>query len=237
MRYSVRELQDEKTWPREEVWFIPFVGQHYDQGVDGLHVLILGESHYAADTSNLAIQEGGERGLTQSEFRDCELNDKPGSRAWGSFFRRLDNIVTQQLAPDEATAAEKWKHVVYANFVQKPVGSAARIRPDPRGWDSGRRAFPVLLQRLSPDIVLVLGRDNFNHTPDEPGERIDEIKVNSSTVGRSLWRMTYDGGSTLMSWVYHPSWPNDKPETYIDVFKELLERARRKLPPPDRSWY
>lgn len=224
MLYSVQELRKIETWP-ESVWFAPFVGERYDQGVDGPRVLILGESHYEKDVSKLAGQDGGERGLTWREFCDCELKDQPGSRAWGTFFRRLDNIVTQQLTPDEATAAKKWKHVAFANFIQTPL-ARARQRPKSELWKSGKTAFPILLEMLRPQVILVLGAATFNHTPDSPGCRIGEIEVGSSQLKRSLWKMTYDGGSAFMSWVYHPSWPRDKKETYIKVFGQLLNRAQ-----------
>ena len=221
MNDVVSSLADESQWP-DEVGFLPFIGAHYPSGFDGLRALLLGESHYIADEAEIE-KAGGVRGYTRHIFKDCESSME---RTWTPFFRRLDSVVSRELAPSNGTAAEAWSRVAFANFVQKPVGASWTVRPDARGWNSGRLAFPVLLDRLLPDIVLVLGREAFNHTPDESGRCVGRIEVSSSPVPRSLWEMEHKGGKALMSWVYHPARCRDSDQSRIDVFNELLIRAR-----------
>lgn len=223
MEISARELQDPGIWP-EEVRFLPYVGDSYGIGIDGMKVLLLGESHYIADEDSIN-KAGGIRFYTRYIFDDCAHD---GSRAWGAFFRRLDALVARKAGPSDEEAAEGWRHVAYANFVQESVGSAARVRPSADGWGSGRRAFPHLLSILSPDVILVMGRQAFNQTPDSPGRRVGRIEVPSSTVPRNVWEMGYEGGSALMTWVYHPSWPRDVAQGYVDVFDQLLRMAKER---------
>lgn len=223
MELSGKYLQDPGNWV-DEVGFLPYVGSAYAEGIDGVRVLLLGESHYIADEASIA-KAGGLRFYTRYIFGDCP---RVGTRAWGTFFRTLDSIVARKVNPVNEDAAISWSRVAFANFVQKPVGDGARIRPDAEGWESGRRAFPHLLGTLAPHVVLVVGRQAFNQTPDAPGRRIGEITVPSSGIPRSLWEMDYAGGTALMTWVYHPSWPRESRQGYVDVFNALLAKAKHR---------
>lgn len=219
MQYTVDALRNPHSWESDVIGFVPFVGQHYDRGIDGARVLLLGESHYATP-------EEATRDLTLREYKDCEQERAPEVRqAWPIFFRRLDQIVTRDEAPTADVAAEAWSHVAFGNFVQKVVGTSPQARPDAEGWETGRRAFPALLAKLRPNVVLVLGSMAFEQTPGADGERIGELHVASSKVARSLWRIRHEGGHALMSWVYHPSWNRDSQQTRIAIFSELIRRA------------
>ncbi len=222
-KLNSKYLQDPESWAKE-VGFLPYVGSAYAKGIDGVRVLLLGESHYIADEASIA-EAGGLRLYTRYIFGDCAGN---GMRTRGAFFRRLDSIVARKAAPRDEEAANGWSRVAFANFVQKPVGDGARIRPGADGWESGRRAFPHLLGTLAPHVVLVVGRQAFNQTPDAPGHRIGEITVPSSSIPRSLWKMDYAGGTALMTWVYHPSWPRESRQGYVDVFNALLAKAKHR---------
>ncbi len=223
VKLNSKYLQASGSWAKE-VGFLPYVGSDYAEGIDGVRVLLLGESHYIADEASIA-KAGGLRFYTRYIFEDCA---RDGARTWGTFFRRLDSIVARKVDPSDDEAASGWNRIAFANFVQKPVGNGARIRPDSGGWESGRRAFPHLLGTLAPHVILVVGRQAFNQTPDAPGRRIGEITVPSSGIPRSLWEMDYAGGTALMTWVYHPSWPRESRQGYVDVFNALLAKAKHR---------
>lgn len=227
MRYSVSELRGVEIWPEEVIGFLPFVGLDYHQGIDGVRVLLLAESHYVKNPSELLKIRHGVRGYTRAEFEECQTKDWEGSRSWNTFFRRLDSIVARSEKHSEADAAAMWRRVAYSNFVQRPVGSTAQCRPDHEGWASGTAAFPVLLDRLSPDAILVIGRQTFNQTPDS-GKCIGNLSTRSVSVPRTLWEMESDGRKALMTWIYHPCarYPRDSIKTSIDVFDSLIRRAR-----------
>lgn len=223
MHHTASELRDLTSWP-EAISFVPFVGEAYDQGLDGAHVLLLGESHYIRGEGDSSADAG--RAYTQSIFLGVDTEESFEERmSWGKFFTRLDQIVARSRSPSGSSAANAWKHMAFANFVQGTVGSSRASRPTTKLWDSGKAAFPVLLEMLKPNVILVLGKMTFDRCPNLDGERIGKLSSPSSSKPRDLWRMRYTGGAALMSWVYHPSWNMDSQETRIDIFQKLLRKA------------
>lgn len=224
MKRTGAELRGEAIYP-PKIRFLPYVGKRYENGIDGQRVLLLGESHYIRDKKEIS-KAGGLRRYTRYIFEDCERESL--NRAWGTFFRRLDSIVTRTPDPSGIEAANAWSYVAFANLVQAVVGERSGDRPGDDGWKSGREAFPLLLEALEPDVVLVIGRQAFNNTPSEPGRMVGEISTLTSSVKRALWEMDYPTGRAMMTWVYHPARPNDSKATYIEVFRQLLKAAQHE---------
>lgn len=223
---AIGELRDSiEIWP-SEIGFVPFIGSNYEQGFDGVRVLLLGESHYWKDSDGPQPTSGALRGLTREVFNDCEIDGGQG-RAWGTFFRRLDSIAANREVPTDAEAALGWRHLAFANFVQSLVDGGPRNRPRGGQWKDAKRTFPTLLGLLRPDAVFVLGSQLWSNTPSD-GEETGSI--DAPRYARTVWTMPYEGGECLMTWAYHPSWSNDTAGTYVTVFQELLGRAKsRKL--------
>lgn len=209
-------------WPAE-IGFVPFVGRNYEAGIEGCRVLILGESHYAPKAETKVV----DRGLTRVTFNECE--DETSNRAWRTFFRRCDQLLTRNTMPMNAEAADAWSHASFANYIPELVGTAARQRPTAEHWEQAKRAFPMLLSILKPDAILVLGSQLWDNLPDA-GTQVHTIPA--PRCDRNVWRIEYEGGNAMMTWVYHPSWPNEKPEGYVDVFKALLRYTRDGIRKP-----
>lgn len=207
-------------WP-EAIGFVPFVGPAYESGIAARRVLLLGESHYLPDDND--CDPAHPRAFTRCIFEACAT--EVDNRAWPRFFRRCDAIVARHPSPAASDAAEAWRHIAFANLVQSFVGNAARQRPTRAQWAQCPQAFDQLMACLRPDVVLALGRGTWNNTPDR-GERVAGIP--SVRGERDVWRMPYDGGEALMTWVYHPSTPRESATTSIAVFEALLALPRAR---------
>ena len=218
MKIDMDALRESKEWP-DEVGFIPFVGRNYQAGIGGKRVFLLGESHYVKDVEVLR-DPFALRLVTVNEFEDCEVATE---RSWGRFYRRLDSILAGCVQPSGQEAADAWSHVAYANFVQHSVGTSASCRPDDDMWRTGEDAFRAYVDRLMPDVILVIGRMTYDHTPSKGARRLEGGLIKAPNADREIWEVDHPGGSALMSWVYHPSRPNDSVETSIMVFQQLLQ--------------
>lgn len=216
-------IRDDGAWPAE-IGFLPVIGSQYEAGVEGLRVLLLGESHYA-DARHMNKPAERLRNYTRAVFRGV---DRPIANrgSWGPFFRGCDVLVSRNVRPTPKQAAEGWRRVAFANLVQSFVGDQARMRPEVDHWGRAKQAFQIYLDLLKPDVVLCLGSELFQSTPDT-GEKL-EHPIQAPRSHRNVWAMRREGGVSYMSWVYHPSWPNDSADTYVKVFNALLERARTK---------
>lgn len=221
MPIALDKLRSMKSWPKD-IGFVPFVGEHYDKGIGGAKVLLLGESHYISEKDK--CKDAGSS-YTRCIFGECETEtDTDKRKEWGRFFRRLDEIVCLSESPTGKGAADAWRHIAFANFIQNSVGSSASSRKG-KDWESGKCAFPILLGMLQPDVILVLGKMTFDRTPDLNGEKLGELQIKALEPHRSLWKMPHESGSALMSWVYHPSWNKDSQKNRIAVFEKLLRLA------------
>lgn len=206
-----------ESWSDHGVRFVPFVGGEYEEGlIDGLRVLLLGESHYGK-------HEKATRDLTISEFEDL-AHDMP--KIWHGFWGKLQRIAARDPKPSQEKAGVAWRHIAFANFVQQLAGERPRQRPDRAAWKTGNDALPVMLDRLQPNAVLILGKGTWDHVKvgDYDGSSIQARESRKSE--REIWRLPHAGGHALSTWVYHPSANRDTIQTSIDVFSELLERAR-----------
>lgn len=206
-----------EEWP-PEIGFVPWVGNRYGKFDGDLRVVLLGESHYKSN-------EIPKREYTRWVYGSVT---NPGPREdTGRIYRACDRIVSRMKAPSDEESASGWETVAFANHVQDFVGSAPGDRPTPNQWRDAKRVFPILMKCLKPDVVLVLGKGNFDGTPNS-GNEIGHIDAPHKK--RSLWEMNNDESNFLMSWIYHPSsrGRKDNAETMIKVFTEILDRKKRE---------
>lgn len=202
-------------WP-ETVRFMPYWGDLYWEGVNGKRVLLLGESHYR--TEGLSESLDVTRPFTQKTFRG--MAEPVREKKDGPFFKALDLVLTGREDFQLQDAADAWKHVAFINLSQVFAGSQANHRPRNEALRHGGNVLVEdILPVLRPDVVLVLGRTawrHFSHGKVEPGlEPFIAQQVNRGERGRryiasrEVWTLDYEGGSALMTWVYHPSWNVD----------------------------
>lgn len=138
--------------------FEPWIGSEYQaEGIDGLRVLILGESHYGAPPERPSFTS--------------EIIAKWGQRKRSKFF-----TVTQRLVSLDASRGyvpmhsrrEFWEKVAFYNYVQKFVGTKARQRPTAEHWENAKQPLLLTIQELKPDVLVVLGKETEAHLPTLP---------------------------------------------------------------------
>jgi len=134
--------------------FEPWIGAKYESGNRfGLRVLVLGESHYGDEPESHS-------GYTTAIVR------KLGQKERHPFFTKVAKVLLETDKDiDNETRAEVWEHVAFYNYIQCLAGSSARIRPTPEMWDEAKVPFLSILDRLLPDVILVLGKSLSDHAP------------------------------------------------------------------------
>lgn len=214
-----------EDWP-QELAFVPYVGQRYLEGWNGHRVLLLGESHYRKE--GLTDRPEDTRPFTKNEFAPMA---NPGrTERWGGFWDALDRVLVgeQDYTPSQAAAA--WERVAFVNQCQVLAGTKSFHRPSARAMGEGcdllqRHVLPL----LQPTIVLVLGRFTWRtlrhgkHAPEFKSFVAEGVRGNRYQKERSIWRIGYEGGTALMTWVYHPSWHIDTWEDRAGALRYLLK--------------
>ena len=141
----------------------PYKGKDYGKLKPfGLSILVLGESSYnKVDPDGPLPPDWSEQiiGWVYKNQRDITI-----TRAACVPYGGLQSFGKRQ---------EFWRTAAFTNYVQDSAGSGPRQRPTPLKWDRGRRAFQEALEDLTPEFVLVLGKELWDHAfrqDERPGQ-------------------------------------------------------------------
>jgi hypothetical protein len=129
------------------VQFPPWVGKYYDG------ILVLGESHYQV--------KDGEQDPTGNIIRR-QFESGPLER----FFT---HIAKSFIGPDRYLSPkdkeEFYNRIAFYNYVQHNAGTASRVRPKPWMWVYAQFAFPAVVERLQPKVIVAFGRALYHNLP------------------------------------------------------------------------
>jgi hypothetical protein len=92
-------------------------------------------------------------------------------------------------------------------------------------WNSGKEAFPELLEQLRPDVLLALGSELWNELPE------GWIKDERLTSQNDNWGCIYNYkmGKMVAGFIYHPASLGFRAETWYSHIERLLTAAKAIL--------
>lgn len=142
--------------------FDPWVGSKcWTEGLSGVRVLILGESHY---------DDPG----TENHSFTIEV-----VRKWAQEKRHRFFTVTQKLVL--GLGSNDWVSNEQRNFVQSFPGAKPRQRPTQEMWSAATIPFLDTVQELKPQVLIVLGYELQRYLPVTPtGIRVCGVQHPSS---------------------------------------------------------
>lgn len=213
-----------------EINFKPWVGNHYlTKGYQGQRILVLGESHYCIKE----LVEGGRcYPICKKEIMNSECHHQtqdvvheavydycgqPYLRCFVSFERAMAG---QVLTQEERVAF--WESVMFYNYIQYAL-SAPRISPNPEYWGKSVKPFVELLEKYSPDKIIVWGVRLYNGLP-ELGGRGFKLELDDGDTA-DYWVYTINGKRIPALKIHHPSAPTGKNWDYWHkVISKFLEQ-------------
>src|SRR5579871_1141391 len=140
--------------------FDPWIGGRYaGEGIRGVRLLILGESHYSEPKDNRS-------GFTEDVVREFVQGRRH------RFFTVAQRLVSGGRGwPSDTDRKEFWDRVAFYNYIQTCL-QATRCRPTPVMWLAAREPFLQTLGGLvpRPQLLLVLGRELRRNLPELPAE-------------------------------------------------------------------
>ena len=146
--------------------FDPWVGSLYSEGgLNGLKVLILGESHYG----------------TPPESRDftSKIIKRWGQKEPSKFYTKTQRVVSldrKRGSIPVTRRTEFWEKVAFYNYVQHFVGTKSRVRPTSTMWDKAKAPFLETVLELAPHVIVALGKELNRNLPQIP-ENISVAKI------------------------------------------------------------
>lgn len=147
--------------------FHPWVGKQYHKGFNGKRLLVLGESHYMEDPSEMTTA------MTINVIEDLinPLSEHEGYKNTYTKFERA-------LAGRELSATEKvsvWHSVAFYNYVQSPI-SGPRMSPTSSDFESSELAFFEVLETLQPEYIIAWGARLYENLPPK-GRRLHVLRT------------------------------------------------------------
>jgi hypothetical protein len=138
--------------------FDPWIGDRYrSEGIDGVRLLVLGESHYGPKSCEVP-------------HYTCELVRLWGQQRRHRFYSSIQRLVVG--GQGWLSSAERrafWDRVAFYNFVQSLVGERPRERPTPEMWEAAHQPFEATIEELKPQVMLILGWQLHQNLPSLPG--------------------------------------------------------------------
>jgi hypothetical protein len=138
--------------------FEPWIGKHYlAKGIDGVRLLILGESHY------------GKPGDEYAEFTQDVITEW-GQERRDPFFTKVAKLLLCPISNvwlSDSDRTEFWEKVAFYNFIQVFLPKA-RKRPTSEMWEAAKQPLLDVIAELRPHVILVLGSELRSYLPPLP---------------------------------------------------------------------
>ena len=142
---------------KSTVRFAPWVGPRYEQGIHGLRVLVVCESHYGA-------KENERPTVTPEIVKALALGQKHPQataklRRHPHFTKIMASILNTRKRFSKSDKSEFWHSIAYYNFIQEFIPKA-RKTPCDAAWERGKQPFTEVLGVLKPDLIVCYSKRN-----------------------------------------------------------------------------
>lgn len=167
-----------KMWNGTNVVYYPYIGSLYNKSK--VKILVLGESHYSGPRKD-GLDMNTYNALTMETITGdyCKVLWRTENETFWEFpkgarfkmncyinnYRKTANMIT---GVDIYNCDYTWEQFAFYNYFQRIMGSNAKnqcfFKKDPQGFiNQARAALFDILEKLSPDIVIVWGIGNLTN--------------------------------------------------------------------------
>lgn len=141
--------EDNQLGEVTELKWLPWIGKEYFNTEHRL--LIVGESHYLTGKEKNLL-ETEQPDFTRNVVQTFCINNKKPQPTFDNLARCM--FGNQKMTVDER--AEKWKHLAFYNFVQRPMENNKK-RPTKSNLQKGWNVFSELIRILKPTHCIFIG--------------------------------------------------------------------------------
>lgn len=143
--------------------FKPWIGNHYENGIDNRKILILGESHYCCNPGECdgCVDQTNEIILKQIDEHRADYESNP-------FYTKLAKLFLRKGKGENISLNEKklfWNSVAFYNYIQMSVGEEPRIAPSEEMFEKSWEIFQKLIEAITPDFILIVSQRLWNGLP------------------------------------------------------------------------
>lgn len=176
--------------------FLPWIGRHYTQGISGLKVMALGESHYCGRP------EDDVPSITNDVLK-CYLNPSYEFEGWMNTYTKFIRALSGDYTISRETSAEWWDRILFYNFVQVPM-TGPRQAPTEQEFRASDASFFEVLSNYRPDIIIAWGSRLYDNLPNK-GYQGPDLRLPNGTSTETWIYEHPDGHKVHVLPITHPS--------------------------------
>lgn len=198
------------------VKFPPWEGMEYQYGIlgfdedghiiygtkdkPGIKLLVLGDSHYCAKQSD-AVES-----ITNTIIKDL-LNPESEFELYKNTYTKFIKSLTGHI--DVFTIESKveaWNHILFYNYVQEAM-SKPRQSPSEKQFYEAQAPFFEVLEKNSPDLIIVWGKRLYNRLP-HSGKQCQDLNLPldlGKDCSLEIWAYEVKGKWIPVLSINHPS--------------------------------
>lgn len=190
----------DEDFKRGGVYFLPWIGDNYEQGFHDRRFLVLGESHYSywEDEDGQTRHHPPRETWTRDFVSEVTVRD-----GCALFWKNIEQALLNEQrinrwCPSGGLAL--WNKLAFYNFVQSALERPGK-RPTSRQFDESREGFRTVLEVLSPERVLVCGMELWNKGMDCTDSQLhDRVQAYRLADGKLVWCLAIKHPSRFFSW-------------------------------------
>jgi hypothetical protein len=178
------------------IFFLPWIGDEYQQGFCGRKFLVLGESHYVQ-------WDAADHELEPTFTRECiqeVVSRQDGARFWKSMEQALLNERREDgWCPGGGLGL--WNKFAFYQYVQFPIAAGPRVSPTDQQSNDSLSAFTAVLEALRPERVLVCGKRLWGNMGPTKQQFHPCVEAYELSDGSPTWCLAIDHPSSgRFSW-------------------------------------
>ncbi len=153
-------------------------------------------------------------GALQPEIATWLITANTNGGLRNPFFTKIYNAFSDEPKWESLVHfADFWNAVSFYNYIQEKVGETPRQRPTPEMWPRWRSTFVLVLEKLNPDRVLVLGRGLWNN--------LNALGLINAAPNEAFF-LVVENKSVKVAHIPHPASFGFKPAEWRILTRDLL---------------
>lgn len=206
---------------KDKIMFYPWIGKNYSNGgIFNKKILILGESGYCEEQCECCYP---------GEINKCNdwiiriINYQISvSGKKQSIHTKLVKLFLGKQTITIDDKIQFWDSVVYYNYVQSAL-EKARVSPNINYWKEAEEPFKAIIDKLSPDFILILGERLWENLPGKAGiDWPDGPIIKYGNILERTWYYKATKKNILSFYIYHPS-SNLFSYDYMPIIQKAIE--------------
>lgn len=191
-----------------KVYFAPWVGSQYSDGINGRRIMVLGHVHVCDGCNNCGVEKC-DAFSTQKVVEDYIVWRKngtipsPGYEEWLQTYLNFVKAFFGLKPEPEVEENDFWNRIVFYNYLQIAVPTPTTKAPH-EAYIRAQEPFINIINHYEPDVIFVWGKPTYNNTPAYKGTELEPLKFGNIVAERYEYTLESSKKCVMIKF-HHPS--------------------------------